>query len=92
MEDPIYCRNCDREASFMIVRDGRDPLPLCGVCREAFEWGQAAPEATIYLMEDGVWSEAQQRWCRRPDYLLVAQQRRGDEGEERECRKPCPLS
>ena len=50
----LYCANCDDEASH-IVRHREENVydtSLCFVCKTAYEWGQASPDATIIDVDD----------------------------------------
>lgn len=48
-----YCTNdpCETEAIKMMCNDDGKRLPLCYTCAQAYEWGQASPDATIEDLE-----------------------------------------
>ena len=48
----IFCCNCESEATHKVIHhDNKDlECPLCTSCKEAYEWGQASPEATVCLI------------------------------------------
>lgn len=50
-----YCSNspCESWAEFVVTQpDNGNIFFLCLTCKEAFEWGQASPEADISPIED----------------------------------------
>ncbi len=48
----IFCSNCDAEAMAKATHhDASIITPLCLTCREAYEMGQASPEATVTLID-----------------------------------------
>lgn len=50
----VYCLNCDREADLVIKKGDGSTLPLCRQCHDAFQMGQAAPDAvTWHVIEKG---------------------------------------
>ncbi len=44
----MYCANCENKAThFAVHKDPDSKTPLCATCAEAYEWGQAYPEASV---------------------------------------------
>ncbi len=45
-----YCANCEREATHVAIHEENNPptrTPLCSACADAYEWGQANPDALV---------------------------------------------
>ena len=52
-----YCTNCDSDAVKVVVRRDKDgrvtrATLLCQTCADAFEMGQASPDAEVLQIED----------------------------------------
>jgi hypothetical protein len=44
-----YCANdpCETEAVRVVIHPNGDRTPLCFTCAQAYEWGQASPDAVV---------------------------------------------
>lgn len=49
-----YCANdpCETEAIKMVCDNSGKRLPLCYTCAQAYEWGQASPDAEMFDMDN----------------------------------------
>jgi len=45
-----YCANCEAEATHRVAHPEGRVTPLCAACAEAYQWGQASPEARVLAL------------------------------------------
>ena len=50
--DTEFCELCDNEAIYYYDNFADRRVYLCGQCKDAFEYGQNNPAATVYGIDD----------------------------------------
>ena len=53
-QEKEFCANCDYEATHIITHDDGMAFFMCESCKDAYEWGQTDPDASVESIEEAL--------------------------------------